>query len=314
MKKITNNTMLGKLTILLNAVVLVCFIIAMLMLMKFDKTNKVVISQRGDYEKAYEEYVMAQHPLKQDSAEVAYYQYKIDTLQQRNVTTKDEKAALAKTIEDNKAILAEKIKTREEHLAKVAELSGPYEELNAQWDEVNANNDKAKRTFWTVAILTMIVFLVKTFVLAHYGYKNSKNLHNVADWTKNGTAPYMSYVSWFVPIYNLIKPVSFINEVCEDTDYLLENKGLVPSDPDKIDNSGLYLGIWWGLLLVSVWLMNFILYKTFFSEGPLFLKFNHGTMVIVAIVIMVLCMLMETYLILNYNKKNKLMADNEDKF
>ena len=106
MKKITNNTMLGKLTILLNAVVLVCFIIAMLMLMKFDKTNKVVISQRGDYEKAYEEYVMAQHPLKQDSAEVAYYQYKIDTLQQRNVTKKDEKAALAKTIEDNKAILA----------------------------------------------------------------------------------------------------------------------------------------------------------------------------------------------------------------
>ena len=314
MKKITNNTMLGKLTILLNAVVLVCFIIAMLMLMKFDKTNKVVISQRGDYEKAYEEYVMAQHPLKQDSAEVAYYQYKIDTLQQRNVTTKDEKAALAKTIEDNKAILAEKVKTREEHLAKVEELAGPFDALQAQWDEVNANNDKAKRTFWTVAILTMIVFLVKTFVLAHYGYKNSKNLHNVADWTKNGTAPYMSYVSWFVPIYNLIKPVSFINEVCGDTDYLLENKGLVPSDPDKIDNSGLYLGIWWALLLVSVWLMNFILYKTFFSEGPLFLKFNHGTMVIVAIVIMVLCMLMETYLILNYNKKNKLMADNEDKF
>ena len=223
MKKITNNTMLGKLTILLNAVVLVCFIIAMLMLMKFDKTNKVVISQRGDYEKAYEEYVMAQHPLKQDSAEVAYYQYKIDTLQQRNVTTKDEKAALAKTIEDNKAILAEKVKTREEHLAKVEELAGPFDALQAQWDEVNANNDKAKRTFWTVAILTMIVFLVKTFVLAHYGYKNSKNLHNVADWTKNGTAPYMSYVSWFVPIYNLIKPVSFINEVCDDTDYLLED-------------------------------------------------------------------------------------------
>ena len=67
-------------------------------------------------------------------------------------------------------------------------------------------------------------------------------------------------------------------------------------------------------VLVSVWLMNFILYKTFFSEGPLFLKFNHGSMTIVAIVIMVLCMLMESYLILSYNKKNKLMADNEDKF
>ena len=314
MKKITNNTMLGKLVLILNAVVLVLFIISMMMLLKFDKTNQVVISQRAGYEKAYEEYVMAQHPLKQDSAEVAYYQYKIDTLQQRNVTTKDEKAALAKTIEDNKAILAEKVKAREEHLAKVAELSGPYEELNAQWDEVNADNDKAKHAFWMVAILTIIAFLVKTFVLAHYGYKNSKNLHNVADWTKNGTAPYMSYVAWFAPIYNLIKPVSFINEVCDDTDYLLENKGLVPSDPDKIDNSGLYLGIWWGLLLVSVWLMNFILYKTFFTEGPLFLKFNHKTMVVVAVVIMILAMLMETYLILNYNKKNKMMVDNEDKF
>ena len=64
MKKITNNTMLGKLTIILNVVVLIFFIIAMLMLMKFDKTNNVVVSERNGYEKAYEEYVMAQHPLK----------------------------------------------------------------------------------------------------------------------------------------------------------------------------------------------------------------------------------------------------------
>ena len=56
MKKITNNTMLGKLTIVLNVAVLVFFIISMLMLMKFDKTNKVVVSERNGYEKAYEEY------------------------------------------------------------------------------------------------------------------------------------------------------------------------------------------------------------------------------------------------------------------
>ena len=67
MKKLTNNTMLGKLTLILNAVVLLLFIISMMMLLKFDKTNQVVISQRAGYEKAYEEYVMAQHPLKQDS-------------------------------------------------------------------------------------------------------------------------------------------------------------------------------------------------------------------------------------------------------
>ena len=314
MKKITNNTMLGKLTIILNVVVLIFFIIAMLMLMKFDKTNNVVVSERNGYEKAYEEYVMAQHPLKQDSAEVAYYQYKVDTLMQKTPASKDERKALAESIENNKQILAEKIKIRDEHLAKVEELTGSYNALKAHWDDINAANDKAKKSFVMIAILTLIIFIIKTIVLAHYGYKNSKNLHNVANWMKDGMAPYMSYVSWFVPIYNLLKPVSFIKEVWEETDYVMESKNLVASDTEKVDNSGLNLGIWWGLFLISALLMNFVLYKTFFAEGAFFLKFNHGSIAIAAIVIMILCILLETYLIITYNKKNKLMADNEDKF
>ena len=43
-------------------------------------------------------------------------------------------------------------------------------------------------------------------------------------------------------------------------------------------------------------------------------KANHATMVVVAIVIMVVCMLFETMLILGYNKKNKMLLDNESKF
>lgn len=314
MKKITNNTMLGKLTIILNVVVLIFFIISMLLLMKFDKTNNVVVSERNNYEKAYEEYVMAQHPLKQDSAEVAYYQYKVDTLMQKTPASKDERKALAESIENNKQILAEKIKLRDEHLAKVEELTGSYTALKAHWDEINDANDKAKKSFVMMAILTLIAFIIKTIVLAHYGYKNSKNLHNVANWMKDGMAPYMSYVSWFVPVYNLLKPVSFIKEIWEETDYVLESKNLLANETDKVDNSGLNLGIWWGLFLISALLMNFVLYKTFFAEGAFFLKFNHGSIAIAAIVIMILCMLLETYLILTYNKKNKLMADNEDNF
>ncbi len=78
MKKLTDNTSLGKLILLCNVVVLVLFIISMLFLMKFDKTNNAVIQERNHYNKLYEEYAMAQHPLRQDSAEVAYYQYKLD--------------------------------------------------------------------------------------------------------------------------------------------------------------------------------------------------------------------------------------------
>jgi hypothetical protein len=74
------------------------------------------------------------------------------------------------------------------------------------------------------------------------------------------------------------------------------------------------MSIWWAFLLISVWLMNFVLFSTFFREGAFYVKANHGTMVVVAIVIMLITMCLETYLILQYNKKNKMLLDNESKF
>ena len=133
---------------------------------------------------------------------------------------------------------------------------------------------------------------------------------------KDGMPAWMSYVSWIVPVYNLLKPMSFFKEIWEETDFVLEDKEIVKvADKDKaVDNGGLHLGIWWILTLICVWLMNFVLYKTFFTEGPLFIKSNHGNIVIVAIVLLVLCLAEETYLLITYNKKNKLMVDNADKF
>lgn len=314
MKKITNNANFGKLTLILNAVVLILFIISMVFLMKFDKTNIVVVQEEKGYETAYEEYVMAQHPLKQDSAEVAYYQYKLDTLSQKTVSGKDEKKALSEQIQMTKETLSEKQKAMEEHIASVADIEKSYGEIKEHWDAINADNDKAKSAFWVIAIITIVAFLAKTVVLATYGYKNSKNIHEAAGWMKNGMKPYISYLSWFVPIYNLLKPVSFIKEVWEETDYILEDKAIVADSKQKVDNSGIHLGIWWTLMLCSVWIMNFILYKTFFTVGPLFIKANHGTIAVVAIVVMVLCMLEECFLILTYNKKNKMLVDNVDKF
>ena len=65
------------------------------------------------------------------------------------------------------------------------------------------------------------------------------------------------------------------------------------------------MSVWWGFLLLTVWLMNIVLFFTFFREGAFFSKTNHGSMVVVAIIIMVICMALETLLILKYNKKNK---------
>lgn len=314
MKKLTDNTKLGLLILLCNSVVLVLFIISMLFLMKFDKTNTAVIQERNHYNGLYESYAMAQHPLKQDSAEVAYYQYKLDTLQQKTAATKDERKALAESIEVTKQTLADKKKLQQDNLAKLAELENEFAPAQQTWDQLNADNNAAKKSFWVLAGITIFAFLLKTFVFAVWGARNNKNLHAIAPWMKDGMKPWMSYVAWFVPIYNLIKPLSFFKEVWEETDYALENVSAVERDENKVDNSGLVMSIWWGFLLVSVWLMNFVLFSTFFREGAFYTKANHGTMVVVAIVIMVICMALETLLIMKYNRKNELLLKNEDKF
>jgi ABC-type multidrug transport system fused ATPase/permease subunit len=314
MKKLTNNTSLGKLILLCNVVVLVLFIISMLFLMKFDKTNRAVIQERNHYNNLYEQYATAQHPLRQDSAEVAYYQYKLDTLQQKTPANKDERKALSESIEVTKQTLADKKKQQEEHLKSLAELEQEYTPAVENWENLNADNAAAKKKFWVIAALTIAAFLIKTFLFAIWGAKNNKNLHAIAPWMQSGMKPWMSYVAWFVPIYNLIKPLSFFKEVWNETDYALENVGAAERNENKVDNSNIYMSIWWAFLLCSVWLMNYILFCTFFREGALYVKANHGTMVVVAIVIMVICMVIESALILKYNKKNLQLIENEDKF
>ncbi len=199
MKKLTDNTKLGLLILLCNSVVLVLFIISMLFLMKFDKTNTAVIQERNHYNGLYESYAMAQHPLKQDSAEVAYYQYKLDTLQQKTAATKDERKALAESIEVTKQTLADKKKLQQDNLAKLAELENEFAPAQQTWDQLNADNNAAKKSFWVLAGITIFAFLLKTFVFAVWGARNNKNLRAIAPWMKDGMKPWMSYVAWFVP-------------------------------------------------------------------------------------------------------------------
>ncbi|MCR4964669.1 MAG: DUF4328 domain-containing protein [Bacteroidales bacterium] len=315
MKKITDNTSLGKLTLLLNGIVLVLFIVSMIFLMKFDKINVAVVNDRNTYEKAYEEYVMAQHPMKQDSAEVAYYSHKLDSLRTKAVAkTRDEKESLSEMIKVTTETLKEKTKIQADNLAKLAECEKTYGPLKEAWDAKNAERDAAKKGFWVIACITIVAFLIKTLFFARWDSKNLQNLHNVCPWMKDGNSVKSPFYGWFVPIINLIKPLSIFKEIWDETDYALENKGIVKVDKDNnVDNSGLYMGIWWALLLISCWIMNIILIFTFFREGAFFYKTNHSTIAIIAIVIMILAMLFETMLILNYNKKNKTLVENEDK-
>jgi len=332
MKKITNNSFLGKLTMIANAVVFIFFVITMVALIKFDKTNVKVVEFKPKYEAANERLVMAEHPLKQDSAEVAFYQYKLDTLKQHKAANKEEQKDLADKIEVTKQTLADKQKQYETQLAEVEKAKTECVPVINQWKKLNdANgtpyddNDDSKKSgskqsFVVLAVITFILFLAKLGVFGTYNYRNSQNLHQIAKWMKNGMPSWIAYVAWVIPVYNLIKPLSFFKEIWEETDYVLEDKAIVtiPSDmKDKVvDNSGILISIWWALFLVSFWLMNFVLYKTFFTTGPLYVKTlgHHSTLAVIAIVILAFVLVEEVFLILNYNKKNKLLVDNAEKF
>ncbi len=319
MKKITDNSLWSKLTMALNAVIVLFFVLSMVFLLKFDKTNVKVVEARPHYEKSFENFTMAQHPLKQDSAEVAYYQYKLDTLQERLATaTKDVKKTLTESISVTQKTLSDKQKKYDERINLIKEQKAIYDPVKVEWDELNDANAKTKSSFTVIAVITLVAFIVKLFFFATWNYKNSLNIHQAAAWMSKGMPAWMSYVGWIIPVYNLVKPLSFFKEIWQETDYVLEDKNIVTTSKDQketmVDNSELHIGIWWGLLLISVWLMNFILFKTFFSEGPLFLKANHRNVAIVAIVIMVLCLAEEIHLILKYNKKNKMLVENADKF
>lgn len=313
MKNITNNSRWGKLTLLLNIAVLVFFIISMLSLMKFDKTNTLVVSERPVHEKAYEDYIMAQHPLKQDSTEVAYYQYKLDTLQQKLAKVeKAEKASISDMINTTKTTLGEKKKLQAQHQEDLAKLETEYKPINDNWNKINDDNAKSKKGFIAMAVITLLLFIVKLLLFGTYNYKNSKNLHEAAAWMKDGMPSWIAYASWFIPVYNLMKPLTFFKEIWEESEYVLERNNIVERK-NTTDNTGLHMGIWWTFLLISVWLMNLVLFLTFFKEGAFFVKANHGAMAIIAVIIMVIAMAEETMLILNYNKINKMMVDNADK-
>lgn len=315
MKKITNNTSLGKLTMLLNVLVLIFFILAMVFLMKFDKTNMQVVNYRPTYDVAFEQLNTAQHPLKQTEAEVVYYQHKLDTLSVSNATSKEEAKMMSDNIVASKKTLAEKQQLLATTKVDVAKKVADFAPIKVKWESLNKDNDAAKGKFNVMLILTLVIFIAKIVVFATYNYRNSKNLHAIVPWMKDGMPSWLSYVAWFVPIYNLGKPLAFFKEIWEETDYALEDKSItMPLKDNQVDNSGIHIGIWWGLMLCSVWLMNFVLYKTFFTEGALFLKANHGSMTIIAIILLVVYLLEEFNIILGYNKKNVILVENADKF
>lgn len=314
MKKITNNARWTKISMILNVLILVTFVIMTVFMNKFDKENSQLVAKKNQYETGLDSLKTIEHPRKLALQEFEYYSHKVDTLKaQTPPTKKEELKVYTETLERN-------IKYLEENKANLAKVDSTinaateaFAPIKTEYETLMANADVQKGKFHTWMIITIVLVVFKLAAFATWNYFNLKNLHNVSVWMKKGTQPFWAYVSWIIPVYFFIKPYSVANEIWEETEYALVDKKIV--EKDKISpNTEFNVSLWWCLLLVAMVFIPIIFNSTFFSVSPMYFKFNHTIVTNVGIVCWIVYMVMDIALMLKYNKLNNLMVENEDKF
>lgn len=314
MKKITNNARWTKISMILNVLILVTFVIMTVFMNKFDKENSQLVAKKHQYETGLDSLKTIEHPRKLALQEFEYYTNKVDTLQaQTPPTDKEELKVYTETLERN-------IKNREEKKANLAKVDSTinaatkaFAPIKTEYETLMANADVQKGKFRLWMIITIVLVVSKLAAFATWNYFNLKNLHAVSIWMKKGSQPFWAYVSWIIPVYFFIKPYSVSNEIWEETEYALVDKKIV--EKDKISpNTEFNISLWWCLVLVAMVFIPIIFNSTFFSVSPMYFKFNHTTVTIVGIICWIIYMIMDAALMMKYNKLNKLMVENEDKF
>lgn len=350
MKKITNNTLFGRLTMILNLLVGVFMVISVVALLRFDKINTQLQNAKPGYNNMLDSLKRVEQVIGDFDKKIANSQEQMDNLTTKieeeqteyQLTVKDKKAD-AKAKEEAKGQLEfnqnqlksfeEAIKTDSEQrkLAQdtLAMFQRETQPVIDNYKQLEQEVEGPRALMNTFVMITICLFLCKIVMFAYWSFLNMKNLRVLAPWMKKSTSPWLAIAAWFIPIYNLGKPCSIFYEMWDETKYVLKDKGIISELND--DSQMEMVGAWWGLYLVAKCLiplvigglfigLNFWLLPicfgdtvnigTFFGAKGLFLYFNHTLIAVLAIVIWLAYVLYESYLVYSYNKMNKMLVDN----
>lgn len=352
MKKVTNNVGLGKLTMLLDAVIAVCIIISVILLIRFDKVNV----QYQNTKPMYDAYVQDSLRLEQVIGDC---QKKMDNAEEQKgiLTTKiDSLKAEYKVIEKDRKV-EKKVKDDLQNAIKFDEdqynsfvtaisadsttqvLAADTLKMSraANADMINSytqleQDSKGPRGAYNVMIIiTILLFIAKVVFFALWSFKNMKNVHAVSPWMEKSTKPIWAILGWCIPVYNLMKPCSVFSELWDETKYILKSKEIANDDDE---NQMEFIGLWWGLHLFAkcilplvvgglmvcfnYWFLpiagtDFLDMGVFFGIRGFFLNLNHTFVAILVILAWLLYMGYEIYMVNSYNKMNQMLVDNESK-
>ena len=313
MKKITNNSKFGKLSMILNLLILVFFIISMVFLMKFDDVNVQFVQKKPEFNSARESLREVEQPRRRALAEVEHYQVRLDSLVKKAVPTD---AKLRKEHEENLKRVREVLPEKKAQLAQIDSLIGVeqlfFEPIQTVYSDLENKTNQAMSKFNLYIWITIGLVFLKILVFGYWNCLNIRNLRNAAPWMEKGVAPFWGLVGWLIPGYNLIKPYSVSAEIWNETDYILKDKEILPKN-SKNNNAEFNIGIWWGLLIFTMLIMTWIIGGTFFGQSAMYYKLNHQSVVIAAIICWAVYLLWECILIRRFNKMNHLLVANQNK-
>ena len=314
MKKITDNSKFGNLTSIVNILIFLFFIISMIQLMKFDKINIQYVKAKPSYEKVLDALRLAEQPTKADSAAVAHYQTRVDTLKTKPIpANKNAAKALTDELDRLSGILKDKKETKARHDSIVLIRKAEYTPIETSYRQLEEQATTTQKNFNIFYKLTFILLIIKIVLFAFWNYKNAHNLLSSVVWAKKATAPFWAFVSWIIPAYNFIKPYSVTNEIYNDTEYLLKEKEIVPENYNENDYHNFYVGLWWGFYLLAIGIGSIFINGTFFGTGALFQNLNHFNVMFCVTALWTIYLFLECFIIFRYNKMNKLLVDNQDK-
>jgi hypothetical protein len=281
--------------------------------MKFDEVNVKLVADTPMYEKGVEKMREVERPRRQALGEVEYYENKLDTLKKQPIKI-DAKSKKLQAEEISRTI--DNLKEKKDILKSVDSVIHVeqmfFEPIQKVHKDYEDQTNRAKNNFLVVLYITLFFFVLKITVFGIWNMNNLKNLRVASPWMKKSTAPYWAILVWFIPVYNLFKPYAIFAEIWEETDYILKDKEIIPKET-KEDNSEFYIGIWWGLFIIAVLVMSWILNSTFFGQEAMFTKLSHSGVAITAIIAWAIYLIHETVLIRKFNKLSQLLFANQSK-
>jgi hypothetical protein len=313
MRKITNNAKLGKISMLLNVLILISFIFSMVMLMKFDKVNVKLVENEPIYTKGVEKMQEVEKPRRQAAAEYDFHKNRLDSLTKISLVA--DKASL-KSIQSEVNRYTESVNEKKAALHSIDSLIAieqmMFEPIQKVYQDYETQTNETKGNFHIAIYITIFIFLLKIITFGYYNVINLKNLRVSSPWMSKSTSPYWGLLAWLIPAYNFIKPYTVFAEIWNETDYILKDKGIVPSDT-KEDNSDFYLGLWWGFFLITFLVMTIIINSTFFGTDAMYNKLSHSGVAIVTLILWVVFFIQDTIIIRKFNKMNQLLFANQSK-